>query len=125
MNAHALAQRAYAASTTTIKTPRAMEYEAIARITHDLKNAATRKKQDFPKFAEAVYRNNQLWTTLAANVADDANQLPAEVRAQIFYLAEFSKRHAAQVLAGAASVGPLLEVNTAILRGLRNEGTAK
>ena len=123
MNAHALAQKAYAATNSSIKTPRAIEYEAIARVTHDLKKSAAHKKKNFPKFAEAVYRNNQLWTTLAANVVDDANELPPQIRAQIFYLSEFTKRHAAQVLAGTASVGPLLEINAAILRGLRQEGT--
>ncbi|MGX9355976.1 flagellar biosynthesis regulator FlaF [Roseobacteraceae bacterium S113] len=123
MNAHALAQRAYVSTTPAVKTPRAIEYEVIARITHELKNAAARKKADFPGFVEAIHRNNQLWTTLAANVADDANELPTQLRAQIFYLAEFSKRHAAQVLGGTAGVAPLLEVNTAILRGLRQEGS--
>lgn len=125
MNAQALARNAYAATTKTIKTPRAMEYEVIAKITHELKNAAVDQKANFPKLSEALHRNNQLWTTLAANVADKDNELPSQLRAQIFYLAEFSKRHSAQVFAGAAGVGPLLEINTAILRGLRNERTIK
>lgn len=125
MNAHALAQRAYASPNTTTKTPRAIEYEIVARITHDLKSAAAQKEQNFAKLAEALHRNNKLWTTLAANVADDSNALPAQVRAQIFYLAEFSKRHAAQVLADVADVRPLLDINMAILKGLRQEGGEK
>ncbi|WP_425040038.1 flagellar biosynthesis regulator FlaF [Primorskyibacter sp. S187A] len=123
MNAHALAQRAYASPTTATKTPRAVEYDVVARVTHELRSAEISKKENFARLAEAIHRNNRLWTTLAANVADESNELPNQVRAQIFYLAEFSKRHAAQVLAGVADIRPLLEINTAILRGLRNEGS--
>ena len=119
MNAQSMAQKAYSASNQTVRSPRAVEYEVIARITHDLKSAAAGKSKNYPQFAEAVHRNNQLWTTLASNVAAADNELPADVRAQIFYLGEFSQRHAAQVLAGKSDVGPLLEINTAVLRGLR------
>lgn len=125
MNVHALAQQAYTATNKPLKTPRAVEYEVIAKITHELKSTAKSKKRRFPEFVEALHRNNKLWSMLAAQVADDSNELPPQLRAQIFYLAEFSKRHTAQVLAGSASVTPLLEVNTAILRGLRNEGSGR
>ena len=119
MNAQTMAKRAYANTSTTIRSPRAIEYEAIARITHDLKTAAEAKSENFGAFADAVHRNNQLWTMLAANVVDADNELPAQLRAQLFYLAEFSRRHAAQALAGSSSVAPLLEINTAVLKGLR------
>jgi len=119
MNAQTMAKTAYTATAKTVKSPRAVEYEVIARITHELKATAEKKTKNFAAFAEAVHRNNQLWTTLAANVADENNELPTEVRAQLFYLSEFSRRHAAQALAGRASVAPLLEINTAVLKGLR------
>lgn len=122
MNAHSMAQKAYAGSTQTVKSPRAVEYEVIAKITHDLKSSAETKLTDYAKFAEAIHRNNLLWTTLASNVATSENALSAEVRAQLFYLGEFSHRHAAQVLAGKSSIDPLLEINTAVLRGLRQGG---
>lgn len=120
MTAHALAQKAYSATSSTIRPPRAVEYEVIARVTHQLKTAAQNRKTDFAQLADALHQNNRLWTMLAANVADSENALPSKLRAQIFYLSEFSQRQAAQILAGSASVKPLLEVNTAILRGLRN-----
>lgn len=119
MNAQTLAKTAYASATGTVRSSRAVEYEVIARTTHELKQAAETKKTDFSRFAEALHKNNRLWSTLAANVADSQNALPPDLRAQIFYLAEFTQRHAAQTLAGQGSVAPLLEINTAILRGLR------
>lgn len=121
MNALSKAEHGYGEVTRPVKPPRAIEYEVIAKVTHELKTAATRKKSDYPSFVNALHRNTKLWTTLAALVADEANALPAQLRAQIFYLAEFSSRQTAQVLAGGASIGPLLEINTAVLRGLRQE----
>lgn len=119
MNAQSLAKKAYGNSRQTVKSSRAVEYDAIARITHELKNAAKYRQRDYPSFAGAIHKNNVLWSTLAANVASPQNELPASVRAQIFYLAEFSRRHSAQALAGISGVLPLIEINSAILRGLR------
>lgn len=120
MNVQSMAQRAYSQSAAPTKTHRRAEYETIARATHELKAAAENSRADFPRLADALHRNNRLWTILATDVADQANQLPKELKARIFFLSEFSKRHSAQVLAGKANVAPLLEINTAILRGLRN-----
>lgn len=58
---------------------------------------------------------------MAADVADPNNQLPEELRAQIFYLAEFTEHHSRLVLAGAATADILVEVNTSVIRGLNSE----
>jgi flagellar protein FlaF len=79
----------------------------------------------FPKLAEALHENRVLWTALASDVAGEANQLPAELRARIFYLAEFTLLHTSKVLAKQASAVPLLDINAAILRGLRQAEVAK
>ncbi|TNF20204.1 MAG: flagellar biosynthesis regulatory protein FlaF [Rhodobacteraceae bacterium] len=122
MHVQSMAQRAYAQSAAPTKTDRRSEYETIARATHELKAAAEKAKADFPVLAGALHRNNRLWTMLAVDVADRDNGLPADLKARIFFLAEFTKRHTAQVLAGKATVVPLLDINTAILRGLRHGG---
>lgn len=119
MSANTLAKTAYASSTETVRSPRAVEYEIIAQVTHNLKSAAEDKSHNYSRFAEAIHRNNQLWTVLAASVVDPDNELPKDVRAQLFYLSEFTRRQAAQALAGKANILPLLQINTAILRGLR------
>lgn len=120
MNAQALAHRAYAQSAAPTRTPRSAEYEVIARVTHRLKAAAQEAgKRLSPALAEALHDNRRMWTTLAADVAGDGNGLPAELRARLFYLAEYTRLHTSKVLAGQASVASLLEINTAILRGLR------
>jgi flagellar protein FlaF len=60
----------------------------------------------------------------ATQVADNENTLPKEVRARIVYLSEFTTEHSRKVLNRQASVDALIEVNTAIMRGLRGTGDA-
>ena len=55
------------------------------------------------------------------DVAEPTNLLPQPLRAQIFYLAEFTMHHSAKVLKGDASVAPLIDINTAVMRGLRGD----
>ena len=122
MNAQALARRAYSETATSTRTDRGTEYELIARVTHRMKAAAEAGPRAFPRLAEALYDNRRLWTALAVDVSDDANGLPADLRARIFYLSEFVQDHTSKVLGKKAGVGPILEVNTAILRGLSAKG---
>ena len=49
----------------------------------------------------------------------DANRLPVPLRAQLISLAEFVRRHSLAVLGGRAEVGALIDINTAIMKGLR------
>lgn len=120
MNATLMAQTAYSANRPTIRTDRGTEYELIARITRDLK-AASREQSVFPALARAVHDNRVLWSTLAADVAGDGNTLPEELRARLFYLAEFTALHSRKVLSGEADCAALIEINTAIMRGLSSQ----
>ena len=124
MNAPNLAKTAYAASQTPIRTPRGTEYEAFARITHRLKTSSIESRRFFAHLAQAIHENRQLWTMLAADVSDSENGLPAALRSQIFYLAEFTNHHSHKVLNREAGVEPLIEINTAIMRGLRAQAVA-
>ena len=121
MNTHTLAQRAYSTNSAPTKTHRGTEYDVFARITHGLKSAALDRTQNFSAFSSAVHDNRQLWSLLAADVADADNMLPKDLRARIFYLAEFTFGHSSKVLNSDASVAPLLEINTAIMRGLKQQ----
>lgn len=122
MTPQTLAQRAYAQTAAPTRTPRDTEYEAISKITQRLKAAAARRKTDFGGFVHALHENRRLWTVLATGVSDSDNALPNELRARIFYLAEFTEQHSSQVLGNKATVEPLLEINMAVLRGLRQMG---
>ncbi len=115
-----MAQRAYAPTAAPTRSNRSIEYDVIARITFRLKEAITHN--DFPQLLDALHENRKLWRTLAIDVADDDNGLPQDLRARIFYLAEFTDHHSRKVIRDKESAVPLLEVNTAILRGLKKEG---
>lgn len=121
MDAIAQAQRVYSPASTATRTPRSAEYEVIARITRRMKKAIASK--DRVSLVHALHENRKLWNTLALNVADQGNALPNELRAQLFYLAEFTEKHTSKVLRKEADAVILLEVNISILRGLRMEGS--
>ena len=124
MNALQMAKTAYATNKAPIRTPRGIEYEAFARVTHRLKSAAERGQEGFPALAEALHLNRRLWTMLAADVAESDNGLPQDLRARIFYLNEFTTQHSRKVLKGDETVEALVDINTAIMRGLRQKADA-
>lgn len=118
MTARLLAERAYQGQSAATRTPRGIEYDAFVRITRRLVAAARLGNAGFTALASAVHENRRLWTILAADVADNANALPTDLRARIFYLAEFTAQHSSKVLAKKASVKALIDINAAIMRGL-------
>jgi flagellar protein FlaF len=119
-----MAKTAYAASQNTVRTPRGIEYEAFARITHRLKTSAEQGRSGFSQLAQAIHENRRLWTLLAADVAAEENGLPAELRARIFYLYEFTNQHSRKVLQDPEQADVLVEINTAIMRGLKQKAEA-
>lgn len=119
MNAMNLAKTAYSTNQTPIRTPRGIEYEAFARVTRRLKSASDMGPKGFSLLAEAIHTNRQLWTMLAADVAEAENALPQELRARIFYLSEFTAQHSRKILRGEETADVLVEINMAVMRGLR------
>ncbi len=118
------ATTAYAQTSAPARTPRATEYEVIARITQRLVAAEQQRAQNRPAFLEALHVNERLWSTLAADVAGPGNGLPQALRARLVYLYRFTVEHSRKVREGIASAGVLIDINTAVLRGLRGEGGA-
>lgn len=116
------ARSAYARPETPARSARGLEYDLLARVTQQLSRGWAGRKRDFPSLARALAENRRLWSTLAADVAEPGNGLPAPLRAQLFYLYEFAEAHSRAVLDGRASVEVLIDINTAVMRGLRGEG---
>jgi flagellar protein FlaF len=124
MNSTVFARNAYATAAAPVRTHRDSEYAAFARVTHALKSIDETDKTAFPRLAGAVSDNQRLWATLAEDLMSDGNGLPDALRAQLVGLAEFVRRHGLLVLAGKASVVPLIDINTSIMRGLRGGAEA-
>ncbi|MCX7565793.1 flagellar biosynthesis regulator FlaF [Sulfitobacter sp. F26169L] len=117
MNATVLAHIGYAPTAAPLKSARKAEYDVIARITSRLTTAI--KAKDFNRLVHALHENRTLWRKLAMDVASPENLLPDDLRARLIYLAEFTEHHTRKVINREDSATPLVEVNTAILRGLK------
>lgn len=129
MNAAQQAYGAFSDATSGVKSPSQIEYQAFARVTQALSRTAapekaTAKDGGFARLASALHDNLRLWTIVARDVAGGGNALPDGLRSQLFYLSEFTRHHTALVLKGEAEAEPLIEINTAIMRGLRQQGEA-
>ena len=118
MNAFDMARTAYSPVNAAVRTPQSREHEAFVRVTRRLK-AADRPGVPYPELVEALHDNRRLWTYVATSVADSDNALPADLRARLFYLAEFTDVQTRRILRGEAGTAVLVEVNSAIMRGLR------
>jgi flagellar biosynthesis activator protein FlaF len=115
------ARQAYAPVNSPLRTDRSTELQIFSQTTSRLRLAATATPPDFARLAAALHENRRLWTLLAADVADAENGLTQDLRAQIFYLAEFTAYHSRKVLKGEATVDALIDINLAIMRGLSGQ----
>jgi flagellar protein FlaF len=117
-----LAQTAYAASATPVRTVRGTEYAAFQKVTARL-NQALQRNAPMSERASALHDNRKLWTLLASDLADQENGLPQALRAQLFYLAEFSLLQSSKALKDAKALEALVDINTAVMRGLGGQET--
>lgn len=122
MNTLDLARRTYARPDTPARSPRDVEYELLTRITRRLVASWSNRRVDYNALVAALHDNLQVWRTFAFDVAEQGNTLPDALRAKLFYLYEFTQAHSPKVLEGSASVEVLIDINTAVMRGLRGEG---
>ena len=119
MNTAVLAQSLYAKPIRELGTARGIEYKAFSKVTARLASW-NEDKDSFANLAEALCENQLLWTVLGADVADQGNELPNQLRAQLFFLTEFTNHQTKKIMAGEAKPEILVEINTSIMRGLRD-----
>ena len=119
MKNHSLAQVAYSQVASPTRTPRSLEYEVMARITHRIGQSIQRGPSGFPDLVMALDENRRLWSAFDSDVRDPNNSLPQDLRARIAYLAAYTFNCTGKILAGKAEATSLVEINTAVLRGLR------
>jgi flagellar biosynthesis activator protein FlaF len=125
MNTLAAASAAYGQATRTLKPHRAVEYDIFAQITARLRANAARLPEGFPSLVQALDDNRALWIALAADLSLPENPLPMETKIGLLNLAQFSLEYTGRVLAGQASVDPLIDINRAIMKGLSGQEGAR
>lgn len=124
MNAQHFAQAAYGRPETPLRSARQIEYDLLARVTQNLTCATREKERNFSQFIAALQANTRLWRAFAIDAAGSGNALSEALRARIIYLFQFCEQHGRKAMQGQATPDILIEINTAIMRGLRGEGEA-
>lgn len=120
----ALTRNGYLDTARTTGSARDVEYQVFSSVTGRL-NRASRGDAPFPELVAALHENTRLWREIALDVSDGNNGLPVELRAQLFYLYEFTASHSRKVLQREADAAALIEINTSIMRGLRQKMPGK
>jgi flagellar protein FlaF len=120
VNAALKAKQSYGSARKSTRSPIDTEYELLGRLTHRMIAATKKGKSGFNELAAALHENRQLWTLFVTDMAHPDNALPKELKQNILYLSEFTAQHTGKVLSRKADVRPLVEINTAIMRGLRS-----
>ncbi len=115
-----LAQTAYRSAAAPVRTARGSELAAFETVTARLSQSAD-PAAPMALRADALHDNRRLWTTLATDLAGAENALPQGLRAQLFYLAEFSLLQSRAALRDPAALTALIDINRAVMRGLDGE----
>ena len=110
--------QAYQTTAQKTESPRQTEYRAFALATRALIDAAALPVTEVGRRAEALAKNRQLWTVLAADCGTEGNLLPTALRAQIISLSIFVDRHSRAVMREGAPIDVLIEINRTIMQGL-------
>ena len=120
MSAHALTQNAYGDATRALGSPRNVEYQVFSQITGRL-NRASAEGRPFAELAQALHENLELWTIIVTDVTSAGNGLPLALRGQLADLSKFTRSHTQKLLRQEADGAILIEINTAVMRGLRGQ----
>lgn len=118
------ARSGYANAGAPTRSARDTEYALFAQVTSRMKAVDEKDKRAFVQLADAVRENQRLWGLLADDLSLETNGLPAELRAKLISLSVFIFQHSMVVLRGESSIGVLIDINTAVMRGLRGETEA-
>ena len=113
-------RNAYGDATRALSSPREVEYQVFSQVTGML-NRALSDGRPFSEMVNALHENLRLWTVLTTDVIGGKNGLPLGLRGQLADLAKFIRGHTQKVLRHEAEAGVLVEINTAVMRGLRGQ----
>lgn len=113
-----LAFKAYGQVTQRTATDKGIELALFEQITQALEVVQADKGANPGEWGDAIYRNMQLWSLIAADLLTPENALPNETKAGLISLSEFVRRTSMKILAGAEGLADLIEVNRTIMAGL-------
>ena len=110
--------QAYQQAAARAENPREAEYRLFGQVTRALMQAAELPDTDIKGRIEALDWNRRLWSALASDCSDPANQLPIPLRAQIISLSLFVDRHSSAIMREGETFDVLIDINRSIMQGL-------
>lgn len=115
---------AYQQTIAECDDPRQIEFRVFLRITLALERS---RGEDWrsSSFKDALWRNMELWNRLRADLLDEDNGLPRQLRAGLVSLSLSVDRHSRSVLRGEATMDLLIDINRAIMGGLQRTQPAE
>ena len=122
MNSALAAAQRYSSLSEQTRHPKDLEYEVILEVTRELTAQSGGVATRFSDLVRALNKNERLWIEIGTQVADPDNALDPDLRARLFYMAEFVGHQTSKVLSGEAGIESLVEMNIAVLRGLKGRG---
>lgn len=119
MNSALAAAQRYSSLSEHTRNAKDLEYDVILEVTRELSKFSGNLEVGFPALVRALNKNERLWIEIGTQVADPENRLPDALRARLFYIAEFVSHQTDLALGGNVGVESLIEMNVAVLRGLK------
>lgn len=117
--------QAYQRAAQRAENPREAEYRLFGQVTRALMDAAQADPSDFKIRIEALDWNRRLWSALATDCADPANNQPEALRAQIISLSIWVNKHSSAVMRREEDFEPLIEINRIVMQGLSGGSSAQ
>jgi flagellar biosynthesis activator protein FlaF len=103
------------------RTDRGGEYAVFAKVTAALRAVDPSDQEQYPALVKATYDHMRLWDALEDDLRLEENALPVPLKAQLIGLSAFVRRQTLLIAAGKGSLDALIDINTAIMKGLRGE----
>ena len=119
MTAAHFAQQAYKNSQRELASEKSIELQVFYQITSRMRAADISETGGMSKLAEALTDNMKLWNILFTDLSLASNKVPSELKVQIMSLAKFTQSHTFEVLAGRAKHDVLIDINQAMINGMR------
>ena len=121
---------AYRKTIANTESPRQIERRLLTEVTAQLlehieydaiQDAESKLAAQANGLRDILWQNSRIWQALRFDLMDAENALPPQMRATLISLALWIERHTNGVMAGKMKIGPLIDVNRSIIRGLSGD----
>ena len=109
---------AYQQTIAETEDPRRIEYRLFLRITLELEKHV-RGEGNAEELKAVLWRNQELWNALRADLLSSDNELPGQLKAGLVSLSFSVDRSTTRVLEGKDGLRLLVDVNRSIMQGLQ------